>query len=101
MSKSTGKKVPLFDKNWEKNEERRVELWSDLWNSGKCSFEVSKRVLRKFESDTFREQFLSHLRAKGIEDPKIKVEGSKVTISGRREITKAEITEIAMGKGRY
>lgn len=100
LSSSSGKKVPIFSKNWDKNEEERKRLWGELVESGKCTFKVNSRILRKFESERFREQFLGLLRNQGISDPRITIKGNSITIRrvvGSEAAAKEEYERILEG----
>ena|GEM_PF-3996604 len=96
LSSSSGNKVPIFSNNWEKNEEKRKRLWSELVDNGECTFKVNKRILRKFEDAGFREQFIGLIRGQGISEVKLKIKGSEITII--RGISKKDVMDRALGR---
>ena len=96
MSSSSGNKVPIFSNNWEKNEEKRERLWSELVDNGQCTFTVNKRILRKFEDAGFREQFLGLIRSRDISEVKMTITGNEITIT--RGISKKDVMDRALGR---
>ncbi len=96
LSSSSGNKVPIFSNNWEKNEEKRERLWSELVDNGQCTFTVNNRILRKFEDAGFREQFLGLIRSRDISEVKMTITGNEITIT--RGISKKDVMDRALGR---